>query len=149
MQNPGNQSEKQQKERSTPKIVDAELDFALVISRSLCLAVHLLVFALLFVLLDNAPLIMHGVIWGGQTHNRGYANTYSYLCFTPHLCKFHQSMCRSSSRSIHMCNITSSSICLYLHAGISQFPTELQNLWHEYYSHWLEAYWLNTLARKP
>ena len=50
---------------------------------------HLVVFALLFVLLDNAPLIMHGVIWGGQTHNRGYANTYSYLCFTPHLCTFH------------------------------------------------------------
>ena len=74
-QNPGNQHEKQQK--GEPR------------ARSLCLAMHLLVFALLFVLLDNAPLIMHGVIWGGQTHNRGYANTYSYLCFTPHLCTFH------------------------------------------------------------
>ena len=59
--------------------------------------------------------------------------------FTPHLCKSH----------IHMCNIASSSIRLYLHAGISQFPTEFQNLWHEYYSHWLEAYWLKALARKP
>jgi hypothetical protein len=87
-----------QNQRSTPKIIDAELDFALVISRLLCLAMHLVVFALLFVLLDNAPLIMHGVIWGGQTHNRGYVNTYSYLCFTPHLCTFHQSICRSSTR---------------------------------------------------
>ena len=85
-QNPGNQNEK-----GEPR------------ARSLCLAMHLLVFALLFVLLDNAPLILHGVIWGGQTHNRGYANTYSYLCFTPHLCTFHQSICRSSSRSIHIC----------------------------------------------
>ena len=102
-QNPGNQSETTTKKRSTPKIIDAELDFALVISRSLCLAMHLVVFALLFVLLDNAPLIMNGVIGGGQTHNRGYVNTYSYLCFTPHLCTFHQSICRSSSRSIHIC----------------------------------------------
>ena len=91
------------KERSTPKIIDAELDFALVISRSLCLAMQLLVFALLCVLLDNAPLIAHGLIWGGQTHNRGYVNTYSYLCYTPHQCTFHQYICRSSTRSIHIC----------------------------------------------
>ena len=73
------------------------------ISRSLCLAMPFLVFALLFVLLDNGPLIMHGLIWGRRTHNRGYVNTYSYLCFTLHLCTFHQSICRSSSRSIHIC----------------------------------------------
>ena len=91
------------KGRSTSTIIEVELEFVLVISRSLCLAMPFLVFALLFVLLDNGPLIMHGLIWGRQTHNRGYVNTYSYLCFTLHLCTFHQSICRSSSRSIHIC----------------------------------------------
>ena len=77
---------------------------------------HLVVIALLFVLLDNAPWIMHGVIWGGQTHNRGYANTYSYLCFTPHLCTFHQSICRSSTRYwySYMCtSMASFYMCMY------------------------------------
>ena len=83
------------KGQSTPKIVDAEVEFAL---------------------LDNAPLIMHGVICGGQTHNRGYANTYSYLCFILHLCTFHQSICRSSTRYgySYMCNsMASFYMCMY------------------------------------
>ena len=53
---------------------------------------------------------------GWQTHNRGYANTYSYLCFTPHLCTFHQSICRSSTRYwyLYMCNSTASFyMCMY------------------------------------
>ena len=102
---PRKPTRKTTKGRSTSKIqiLEVELEFVLVISRSLCLAMPFLVFALLFVLLDNGPLIMHGLIWGRRTHNRGYANTYSYLCFTLHLCTFHQSICRSSSRSIHIC----------------------------------------------
>ena len=100
---PRKPSRKTTKERSTSNILEVKLEFVLVISRSLCLAMPFLVFELLFVLLGNGPLIMHGLIWGRQTHNRGYVNTYNYLCFTPHLCTFHQSICRSSSRSIHIC----------------------------------------------
>ena len=108
-----------QNQRSTPKIIDAELDFALVISLSLCCW-------------TMPPLIMHGLIWGEQTM---------------YISSIHLSI--QLSLYTYMCNRTSSSIFLYHHAGISQFPTELQNLWHEYYSHWLEAYWLKALARKP
>ena len=64
----------------------------------------------------QCPLIMYGVICGGQTHNRGYANTYSYLCFIPHLCTFHQSICRSSTRYgyLYMCNsMASFYMCMY------------------------------------
>ena len=100
---PRKPSRKTTKERSTSNILEVKLEFVLVISRSLCLAMPFLVFELLFVLLGNGPLIMHGLIWGRQTHNRGYVNTYNYLCFTLHLCTFHQSICRSSSRSIHIC----------------------------------------------
>ena len=130
---PRKPSRKTTKERSTSNILEVKLEFVLVISRSLCLAMPFLVFELLFVLLGNGPLIMHGLIWGRQTHNRGYVNTYNYLCFTPHLCTFHQSICRSSSRSIHIC--VTERHRLYFFTGISQLPTELPNRWHEYYSH--------------
>ena len=43
------------------------------------------------------------------------------------------SICRSSSRSIHIC--VTERHRLYFFTGISQFPTELPNRWHEYYSH--------------
>ena len=96
------QPRKTTKGRSTPKILEVELEFVLVISRSLCLTVILSIFALLFVLLDSGPWIMHGLICGRQTNNWGYVNTYSYLCYTLHLCTFHRSICRSSSRAIHI-----------------------------------------------
>ena len=43
------------------------------------------------------------------------------------------SICRSSSRSIHIC--VTGRHRLYYITGISQFPTEPPNRWHEYYSH--------------
>ena len=141
MQNPGNQwaniqkhtsharprkpKPKTTKGRSTSKILEVELEFVLVISRSLCLAMLCLVCAFLFVLLDSGHLIMHGLIREQQTHNWDYVKTYRYLCFSLHLCTFRQSICRPSSRSIHMYNRTSSSIFLFFQAGISQFPTTL------------------------
>ena len=113
---PRKATSKTAKRRSTSKMLEVELGFVLVISRSLCLAMPFLVFELLFVLLGNGPLIMHGLIWGRQTHNRGYVNRYSYLCFTPHLCTFHQSICRSSTRSIHICVTERHRLYFYLHA---------------------------------
>ena len=53
-----------------------------------------------------------------------------------------------------MCNRTSSSIFLYHHAGISQFPTELQHRWHGHCSKitrllWTQnKYWKICITRK-
>ena len=137
------------KGRTTTKILEVELEFVLVISRSLCLAVILSIFALLFVLLDSAPWIMHGLICGRQTNNWGYVNTYSYLCYTLHLCTFHRSICRPSSRAIHIWITGRHRLCSLSSCRHLAFPNTTLKSWalvggmalvflfvtNEYYNH--------------
>jgi len=66
---PRKATSKTAKRRSTSTFLEVELELVLVTSRSLCLAMLFLVFALLLVLLDRGPLIMHGLIWGRRTNN--------------------------------------------------------------------------------